>query len=101
MYVRQRTDFGAAANQTPCLEIANAGVEVNQDQMQGLLKQLGGSAKTCWGALTGDPVAIAAGARDRLAGLVQEQRGDSKQAADRQLTEFLYRNRKWTDLSSR
>jgi uncharacterized protein YjbJ (UPF0337 family) len=74
---------------------------VNQDQVQGLLKQLGGNAKACWGALTGDPVTIAAGTRDRLAGLIQTQRGDSKQAADRQLAEFMHRHRKWSDPSSR
>ena len=69
--------------------------------MQGLLKQFSGSARTYWGALTGDSVAIAAGARDRLAGRIQQQRGNSKQAADQQLAQFLYRNRKWSDPSNR
>ena len=74
---------------------------MNQDQMQGLLRQFSGSAKACWGALTGDPATSAAGTRDRLAGQIQMQRGDSKQAADRQLAEFMYRHRKWSDPSSR
>jgi uncharacterized protein YjbJ (UPF0337 family) len=83
------------------LKLGELRVEVNQDQVQGLIKQLSGSAKACWGVLTGDPVAIATGTRDRLAGRIQEQRGDSKRAADQQLAEFMHRNRKWSDPSGR
>jgi uncharacterized protein YjbJ (UPF0337 family) len=72
---------------------------MNQDQLEGLLKQLIGGARARWGVMIKDPLAIAAGKRDKLAGRVQEQRGNSKAAADRQLTEFLSRNRNWLDLS--
>jgi uncharacterized protein YjbJ (UPF0337 family) len=72
---------------------------MNQDQLEGLLKQLSGGARVRWGTMTKDPFAIAAGTRDKLAGRVQEQRGNSKAVADRQLAEFRSRNRKWLDLS--
>jgi uncharacterized protein YjbJ (UPF0337 family) len=55
--------------------------------------------KEVWGALSGDPYASAAGRRDRLAGKIQEQRGLSRQKADRQLEDFMTRNRNWWDLS--
>lgn len=73
---------------------------MNQDQLQGIFKQFSGGATACWGTITRDPAAVAAGSRIRLAGLVQEQRAISKQLADRQLAEFLHRHRKWSDLSS-
>ena len=36
-----------------------------------------------------DPLAVAAGARDQLAGRIQEQCGISKQQGDRQLEDFM------------
>ena len=57
--------------------------------------------KQQWGAFTLDPLAVAAGTLDRRAGRVQEQRGISRQEADRQLEDFMSRNRNWWDLSSR
>ena len=72
---------------------------MNRDRLIGTWKQFRGKAKERWGTLTGDPVAAAAGARDRLLGEIQEQRGASKEEADRQLDEFLRRNRNWSDLS--
>jgi uncharacterized protein YjbJ (UPF0337 family) len=52
-----------------------------------------GKVKEQWGTLTEYPLAVAAGTRDRLAGRIREQRGISKQEADRQLEEFVSRNR--------
>jgi uncharacterized protein YjbJ (UPF0337 family) len=72
---------------------------MNRDRRDGLWKQVQGKLKQRWGMLTGDPLAVAAGARDLLDGRHQEQRGVSKQAADRQLEDFLSRNREWLDLS--
>jgi uncharacterized protein YjbJ (UPF0337 family) len=57
--------------------------------------------KERWGTLIGDPFMIDAGARDQLLGRIQEQRGTSKEEADRQLTDFIKRNRNWSDLSRR
>ncbi|HLX80638.1 MAG TPA: CsbD family protein [Burkholderiales bacterium] len=74
---------------------------MNRDRLGGIWKQFSGKAKQHWGALTGDPLAVAAGDRDRIFGRVQEQRGISKQEADRELEDFMSRNRDWWDLSGR
>jgi len=74
---------------------------MNRDRIQGLCKQLGGRLQERWGTLIGDRLTATAGARARLAGRIQERRGISKQEADRQLEDFLERNRNWRDLSKR
>jgi uncharacterized protein YjbJ (UPF0337 family) len=74
---------------------------MNQDRIHGIWKQFGGKIKERWGMLTEDPLAVAAGRHDRLAGRAQEQRGISKQEAARQLEDFRSRNRNWRDLSRR
>jgi uncharacterized protein YjbJ (UPF0337 family) len=74
---------------------------MNRDRLLGSWHQLRGTAKELWGALIGDPYAVATGARDRLLGEIQEQRGLAQEEADRQLTDFIKRNRNWSDLSSR
>ena len=74
---------------------------MNQDRLQGICKQLGGTLMECWGALSRDPAAAAAGRRGRLAGRIQELRGISKQNADRQIEDFMSRNRNWTNISKR
>ena len=72
---------------------------MNRDRWLGVWKQFMGKAKEHWGTLAGDPFAIDAGVRDQLLGKIQEQRGASKEEADRQLTDFMKRNRSWSDLS--
>ena len=72
---------------------------MNRDHCEGLWKQASGSLKEQWGALTNDPATRAAGRRDRLDGRIQAQCAVSKQAAERQLEEFMHRNRRWWDLS--
>jgi uncharacterized protein YjbJ (UPF0337 family) len=72
---------------------------MNRDRFQGIGKQFGGKVKEKWGTFADDPLAKAAGARERLAGRIQEQRGISKEKADRQLEDFKSRNRKWWDLT--
>ena len=74
---------------------------MNHDHLHGIRKQIGGTLRECWGALIKDPVAIAIGRRDRLAGRIQAQRGISKQDADRQIEDFQHRNRNWWDISKR
>ena len=74
---------------------------MNRDRFQGIGKQFGGKVKEQWGTLTSDPLAVAAGTHARLAGRIQEQRGISKEKADRQLDDFMTRNRNWWDLSKR
>jgi uncharacterized protein YjbJ (UPF0337 family) len=72
---------------------------VNRDRLLGSWQQFKGTLKKQWGTLISDPHAIAAGARDRLLGEIQAQRGVSKEEADRQLADFQRRNRNWSDLS--
>ena len=74
---------------------------MNRDRLEGNWKQLSGKFQEHWGTLTDDPLVVAAGRRDRIAGKVLVQRGISKQQADRQLHDFLVRNRNWWDLSGR
>ena len=74
-------------------------IDMNRDRFHGICKQFSGKLKQQWGTLTDDPLAVAAGARERLAGRIQEQRGSAKQAADRQLAEFMSRNRNWWHLA--
>jgi uncharacterized protein YjbJ (UPF0337 family) len=72
---------------------------MNRDRWLGIWKQFMGRNKERWGTLSDDPFAIDAGVRDQLLGRVQEQRGAAKEEADRQLTDFMKRNRSWSDLS--
>ena len=74
---------------------------MNRDRLGGNWKQFSGRVKQQWGALTGDPLAAAAGTRDRILGGIQEQRGISRQEADRQLEDFMNRNRNWWHLTGR
>ena len=72
---------------------------MNLDRLVGTWLQFWGRMAERWGTLIGDPLMIDAGARDQLLGRIQEQRGASKEEADRQLTDFIKRNRNWSDLS--
>ncbi len=73
--------------------------EMNHDRIQGMCTQLRGRIKQSWGVLVDDPHCTAEGARERLDGRIREQRGIAKQEAERQLREFMSRNRRWWDLS--
>lgn len=74
---------------------------MNRDRLYGICIQLRGTVKQQWGALAGDPLAVAAGTRDRLFGSIQERRGISKRESELQLEDFMIRNRNWWDLSRR
>lgn len=68
---------------------------MNQNQFAGKWKQFSGKAKEQWGALTDDLSLAVAGKHEQLVGKIQEQRGLSEEYAERQLDDFLYRNRNW------
>ena len=70
-------------------------VDVNRDRLEGKWKQFSGSVRERWGWLTGDRLSIVSGKHDRLAGKYQEQYGINKEEGERQLREFLHRNRDW------
>lgn len=72
---------------------------MNQDRLAGICIQVKGQLREHWGKISSDPLGAAAGRRDRLAGRIQEQRGIVKEATERDLRDFLTRNRNWRRLS--
>ena len=72
---------------------------MNPDRFLGICRQLRGRIKQRWGVLAGDPDLAEFGARDLLAGRIQEQRGLAKERSERQLREFMNRHRRWWDPS--
>lgn len=72
---------------------------MNRDRIAGNLKQLGGKLRHEWGRISKDEAGMQAGKRAQLAGTIQARQGLSQEEAERQLREFLERNRDW-NLSS-
>ena len=68
---------------------------MNRDRLKGGWKQLSGKVQVKWGRLTGDQASVNAGRRAQRAGRIQSQYGVSKEQAQRQLEDFLSRNRDW------
>jgi uncharacterized protein YjbJ (UPF0337 family) len=58
---------------------------MNWDRIEGRWKQLQGRAKSQWGELTDDDLAVVAGRRDMLAGKLQERYGLAKETAEQQI----------------
>ena len=71
---------------------------MNRDRVEGNWKQFSGNLREQWGRLLGDASGAAAGRRDQLAGSIQARQGMSREDSERQLRDFLHRNRDW-DLS--
>jgi uncharacterized protein YjbJ (UPF0337 family) len=69
--------------------------DMNRDRIEGGLKRLSGKLREQWGALTRDATGVSAGRRDQLAGSMQARQGRSKEEIERQLRDFLHRNRDW------
>lgn len=64
---------------------------MNQDQIAGKWKQLKGEAKIMWGKLTDDELDQAEGQKDKLAGLIQERYGRTKEEAETEVKSFFDR----------
>lgn len=64
---------------------------MNNDQIAGKWKQMKGEAKVMWGKLTDDELDIAEGHKDKLAGMVQERYGRTKEEAQREVDDFFSR----------
>lgn len=61
---------------------------MNWDIIQGNWKQLSGSVKQKWGKLTDDDLAFADGAREKLAGKIQERYGVTRDEAEKQVKDW-------------
>lgn len=68
---------------------------MNWDRFEGNWQQFKGKVKEQWGNLTDDDLTKIAGKRDQLAGLVQERYGITKDAAEKQLSDFETSHRDW------
>ena len=62
---------------------------MNTDILEGNWKQLKGHIKEMWGQLTDDEVDKIEGRCDRLAGILQERYGYTRQEAEKSINDFL------------
>jgi uncharacterized protein YjbJ (UPF0337 family) len=69
---------------------------MNWDRIEGNWKEFKGRVREQWGKLTDDDLDIAAGKRDQLIGRIQERYGIAREVADRQVTDWLGRQREDT-----
>lgn len=66
---------------------------MNKDIFAGQWKQLSGKAKAAWGELTDDDLTQINGNAERLAGLIQEKYGRTREEANREVQDFFDQNR--------
>jgi len=62
---------------------------MNSDRLAGNWNQVKGNIKEHWGKLTVDDLDVSDGKREQLVGRVQQQYGKSKEAAQREVDEYL------------
>ena len=62
---------------------------MNSDQIKGKWHQLKGAAKAQWGELTDDELTQVEGNSERLAGLIQERYGYTKERAEDEVNRFM------------
>jgi uncharacterized protein YjbJ (UPF0337 family) len=62
---------------------------MNWDQIAGKWSQMKGDIRAKWGQLTDDDLAVIAGSKEKLAGLIQERYGIAKEESHRQIDEWL------------
>jgi uncharacterized protein YjbJ (UPF0337 family) len=62
---------------------------MNNDIAEGKWKQMIGKAKTTWGELTDDELTKAEGRAEKLAGLIQERYGKTREEAVREVNRFF------------
>ena len=73
---------------------------MNWDRVEGGWKQVSGKVGERWSKLIGDEPGVEAARHTQLAGSIQVRHGMSKEETERQVRDFLCRNRDW-DLSRR
>jgi len=62
---------------------------MQEDILKGKWKQIQGDVKKLWGRLTDDDIQVIEGSRDKLAGILQERYGYTRQAVEEKISEFL------------
>lgn len=62
---------------------------MQEDILKGKWKQIQGDVKKLWGRLTDDDIQVIEGSRDKLAGILQERYGYTRQAVEDKIAEFL------------
>jgi uncharacterized protein YjbJ (UPF0337 family) len=72
---------------------SKTGGVMNNDIAEGKWKQMIGKAKTAWGELTDDELTKAEGRADKLAGLIQERYGKTRDEAELEVRRFFDSNR--------
>ena len=73
---------------------------MNRDRITGSWKQFSGKAQERWSRFVNDESGVSAAQHTQLAGSIQVRHGRSAEDTERQLKDFLNRNRDW-DLSRR
>jgi uncharacterized protein YjbJ (UPF0337 family) len=66
---------------------------MNADEIKGKWKQHVGAAKIVWGKLTEDEILKSEGHVQKLAGLVQERYAITRDAADKQVKDFVEKHK--------
>ncbi|RZF29524.1 CsbD family protein [Paraburkholderia sp. UYCP14C] len=66
---------------------------MNNDIAEGKWRQMVGKAKAAWGELTDDQLIKAEGRADKLAGLIQERYGKTREQAELEVRRFFDSNR--------
>jgi len=70
----------------------NKEMDMNKDIAQGKWEQLKGSIKEQWGDLTDNDITEARGSAQRMAGILQEKYGKTREVAEREVDEFWTRH---------
>jgi uncharacterized protein YjbJ (UPF0337 family) len=78
-----------------CARQATAENDMNLDRIEGGWMQLSGKLEEHWCALVGDQSGVDEARHTQLAGRVRVRHSASKVETERQLKDFLYRNRDW------